>query len=173
MITEIIVILCFLGSLAGFIFFVKHYFKASKARKNNKKILLAIESAEDSNVCDERFYHNIMFDFLKDVDWGKVIIFTFFLGIFVLLFWNIVPNGKETSTGNEGGSVIIQAQGGGGAPSTISNSINDSSNNTSIIDYVPDFLKDSKGGLSFWFFILIGGLVFWTMSRIIRNHSYL
>lgn len=163
MIIEIIVLLGFLSSIVGFIFFVKHYFNISKERKNNKKMLLAIESAEDSNVCNERFYHNVMFDFLRDVDWGKVIIFTFFLGLFIILFWNFIPNGKETSTGNQAPIVV---------PAPTPN-LNDSSNmNMSIISFVPDFLKDSKGNLSFWFFIIAGGLMFWIMSRIIRRHSY-
>ena len=38
MIIEIIVLLFFVGSIAGFVFFIKHYFKASSARKENKKI---------------------------------------------------------------------------------------------------------------------------------------
>lgn len=50
-------------------------------------------------------------------------------------------------------------------------SINDSSN-MSMADFVPSFLKDSKGGLSFWFFVLIGGVFFWIISRITRRHSF-
>ena len=76
MIIEIIILLFFVGSIAGFVFFIKHYFKASNARKVNKKILLAIEKAEDENASDDKFYRTI-WDVLGDVRWDKVI--TFFI----------------------------------------------------------------------------------------------
>lgn len=100
MIIEIIVLLGFLGSIVGFIFFIKHYFKTSKARSHNKKMLLAIESAEDEYASSDKFYHNALVDFLSDVNWGKVVMFTFVIGIAVIIFFTFAAPNTDTSNGN-------------------------------------------------------------------------
>jgi hypothetical protein len=160
MIIEIIVLLGFLGSLIGFIFFVKHYFKTSKARSNNKKMLLAIESSNDEYASNDKFYKNILnSDFINDINWGKVIMFTFFIGIAVFIYWNFSASNTDTSSGN------------GGVEKPIVSIVNNSNNQT-IANIVPGFLKDSNGQLSFWFFLITGGLMMWIILKVVRRSSY-
>ena len=101
MIIEIIILLFFVGSIAGFVFFIKHYFKASNARKVNKKILLAIEKAEDENASDDKFYRTI-WDVLVDVRWDKIITFFIILGMSLGAYVLINPAIKQLPTGSVG-----------------------------------------------------------------------
>jgi hypothetical protein len=159
MIIEIIVLLGFLGSIIGFIFFVKHYFKSWKAKSDNKRMLMKIESAEDENVCYDKFYQNI----LDNVDFIKIGIFFFVVAAVVAGFIFLsAPNNPSltSSTGNEG----VQEQ--------VNNSqLNDS--NSSIMDVFPSFLKDSDGKIPFWVFAVIGGIMFWVVIRQFNRHSFI
>jgi hypothetical protein len=98
MIIEIIVLLGFLGSITGFIFFVKHYFKTWKAKSDNKKILMAIECAEDENACYDKFYENL----LDKIDGRAIMMFLGVSLIAIMLFWVFASPNKEVSTGNQG-----------------------------------------------------------------------
>jgi hypothetical protein len=156
MIIEIIVLLGFLGSLVGFIFFVKHYFKTWKEKSDNKKMLLTIETAEDEDACYDKFYRNI----LDNVDIPRIIMFFFIVGIIAFIFWVFAaPNNPSltSSTGNEG----------------VQEEVNTSALNDSIMNVFPSFLKDTDGKIPFWVFAVIGGIMFWVVIRQFNRHSFI
>jgi hypothetical protein len=155
MIIEIIILLALLGSLAGFIYFVKHYFKTRRARNDNKRILLAIESSEDDNARIDKFYNNItgnsrLKNFYNDINWGKVITFIIVLTTTIIVIYNTF-----SSIENQATSLI-----------TPSPSINDSSNMT-LEHFFPGLLIDSSGHLSFWALLGIGGIFFFIMWKFL------
>ena len=119
MIIEIILLLFFVGSITGFVFFIKHYFKASKARKQNKQILLAIEKAEDENASNDNFYRTI-WDILRDVRWDKVITFFIILGMSLGAYMQLNPAIKQASTGNIGVNNTINQTAGQSSTSFLS-----------------------------------------------------
>jgi len=162
MIIEIIVLLGFLGSLTGFIFFIKHYFKTWKEKSDNKRMLLAIESAEDDSACYDNFYRNI----LDKVDFGRIALYFFIVAIVVIGFFFLsAPNNPSltSSTGNKG----VQEQ--VNTPPVL----NDSNSNSSIMDVFPSFLKDSDGKIPFWFFAVMGGIMTWIVIRQFNRHSFI
>ena len=141
MIIEIIILLALLGSLTGFIYFVKHYFKTRKSRNNKKRMITNELSNYNISSNSTDFYRNI----LMNINWGKVIKFTFIIGLTTIIAYNIFPfiENKATSP----------------APS-----INDSSN-MSIEHFFPGLLIDSSGHLSFWALLGIGGIFFFIMWK--------
>jgi Ca2+/Na+ antiporter len=159
MIIEIIVLLGFLCSIVGFIFFTKHYFKTWKKKNDNKRILLAIETAEDDNAFNDKFYSNV-FD---KIDFGNVAVFFLITGIIIVgfIFFSAPNNPSSTSsTGNQG----VEEK-------SIAPIINES-NNMSIDGFFPSFLKSSDGKVPFWIFLVIGGIMFWIVTRQFHRHSF-
>lgn len=159
MIIEIIVLLGFLGSLVGFIFFAKHYFKTSKKRSNDKKILLAIESSDDEYASNDKFYETI----LDKIDVEKVVKFVLIATIVFIFIFMFLRGINTTSNGNDG----VEKPAIAATPTPI---LNDTNN--TFASYVPGFLKDSTGQLSFWFFVITGGLMMWIIIKVIGRNSY-
>ena len=147
MIIEIIVLLFFVGSIAGFVFFIKHYFKASSARKENKKILLAIEKAEDENASDDKFYRTI-WDVLGDVRWDKVITFFIILGMSLGAFVLINPALKQVSTGNIG----------------VNNTMNQTAGQTTLFSFMSN--------APWWIYIILIGITIYIFLKIAGASSY-
>lgn len=162
MITEIIVLLGFLGSLTGFIFFIKHYLKTWREKNNNKKMLLAIESAEDEYASSDKFYNNV-FD---HIDFSRIFIFFLVAGLVAVAFMVFASPNKDTSIGNQGVSTTSNVS---TSPAIIptASSLNITDLNQSSPNMIDMLTKTT--GVPFWVFIVLGGIIMWL---VIRRHRF-
>lgn len=159
MIVELLVMLGFLGSLTGFIFFVKYYFKTWKAKSDDKKILLAIESSEDENAKYDKFYENI----LDKIDTRAIFTFIFISLIAVMLFWVFASPNKEISNGNQGVKEDVPS-----TPILINSS--DNSTMTTMED-ITDALS-FNGAIPWWLVPAGMIIIFWWVFRRARYSSW-